>query len=77
VLVRAGRDRALLNSENHLFVTMCAGRELGTYQVELSSKMQMRKINGSSCLSRRLGRKALITRQADGLGYGMGHLRRP
>jgi hypothetical protein len=56
---------------------MCAGRELGTYQVELSSKMQMRKINGSSCLSRRWGRKALITRQADGLGYGMGHLRRP
>lgn len=58
VLVRAGRDRALLGSTIHLFQKMRSGQELGTYQVEFSSKAQVRKIKGSSCLTHRLGRKA-------------------
>ena len=60
VLVRAGRDRALLESELHLFETVRQGRELGTYQVEFASKDQMRKIDGSNRLTRRLGRKATL-----------------
>ena len=60
VLVRAGRDRALLESELHLFETVRQGRELGTYQVEFASKDQMRKIDGSKRLTRRLGRKATL-----------------
>jgi len=58
VLVRAGRDRALLDSDNHLFQTMRTGRELGTYKVKFASKAQVRKISGSSRLTHRLGREA-------------------
>jgi|AntAceMinimDraft_17_1070374.scaffolds.fasta_scaffold36558_1 hypothetical protein len=60
VLVRAGRDRALLDSDKHLFQTMRAGQELGTYQVKFASKAQLRKIKGSNHLTQRLGRKATL-----------------
>ena len=60
VLVRAGRDRVLLDADNHLFQTMRDGQELGTYSVEFASKAQVRKINGNRCLTHRLGRKATL-----------------
>lgn len=60
VLVRAGRDRALLDSERHLFEAMRTGQVLGTYQVKFASKAQLRKIRGSTRVTHRLGRKATL-----------------
>jgi hypothetical protein len=65
VLVRAGRDRALLREdeaedEADLFASVRQGRELGTYQVRVTAKDQVRRKEGSNRITRREGREATL-----------------
>lgn len=69
VLIRAGRDRALLKEDEteekakekaRLFARVRQGRELGTYQVIVSDKDQIRKLKGNNRVTRREGRKATL-----------------
>lgn len=60
VLVRAARDRILLDSEPHLFDAMRQGRALGTYTVEFASKEQTRKVAGVTQKIHRKKRKAKL-----------------
>jgi IS4 transposase len=70
LLVRAGRDRALMETEEtketkeaaaaHLFETARQGGKLGTYQVEVGDKDQIRKVKGNKRVTHREGRKATL-----------------
>lgn len=67
LLVRAGRDRALRKAEEaeeaaaaHLFETAHQSRKLGTYQVEVGDKDQIRKVKGNKRVTHREGRKATL-----------------
>jgi hypothetical protein len=63
-VIRAGRDRALQQKAEHLYASVRAATELGTYQVEFSNKQQLRKLGakqgGSKRSVFRKGRKATL-----------------
>ena len=71
--MRASRDRALMKTEEaeevgkveeaaaaHLFETAHQGKKLGTDQVEVGDKDQIRKVKGNRRVTHREGRKATL-----------------